>query len=215
MRSSSDALRHLLLKISRERANRNAPPPYSSVPPPAAMSEMSMATEYRDIRRSDEDGEPAPITITLDTAIIINGNRNTVVLPSGAGSPTMPTSSHADDTTTPTTTASSASSSSSSSSSPRPAQSLRQAKLTHMAILIIAALNQAGGLSADGGRGRPISIVVNAGVRVSGNDNVITMGSSTPRRQAFKAPEQPPVPKEARKRRASSTPAIQLKGDGN
>jgi hypothetical protein len=116
------------------------------------------------------DDPVVPITITIDSSIDVFGNNNTVILPS-ATSPrgTTPCPSTESDDSASSATATSS-------------QQIRAAKVGQMAAIIIAALKQAGGLTDDLGRTRPIEIGIKSGIKIDGKNNTICTGETQPRR---------------------------------
>ncbi|KAJ5191149.1 uncharacterized protein N7498_010134 [Penicillium cinerascens] len=115
------------------------------------------------------DDPVVPINITIDSSIDVFGNNNTVILPS-ASSPKgiTPSSTDSDDSMSSATATS--------------AQRGRAAKIGHPAAVIIAALKQAGGLTDDLGRTRPIQIGINSGIKIDGKNNTVCTGERQPRR---------------------------------
>ncbi|KAJ5134049.1 hypothetical protein N7448_000928 [Penicillium atrosanguineum] len=109
----------------------------------------------------DWEDPAVPITIIIDSSIDLFGNNNTVILPSRAAS------------TTSTTPSPSADSEDSGSSTPSTSQRIRAAKVGSMAAVIITALKQAGGLTDDLGRSRPIHISINSGIKIDGKSNTV------------------------------------------
>jgi hypothetical protein len=96
--------------------------------------------------------EPAPINITIDNSVAVTGNDNTIVLPeSGANPPITPTSSTGENRTSP--------------------------PVGSVAAIIVAALNRANALRDESGVLRPINIQINSGIRVDGQNNVISRGA--------------------------------------
>ena len=115
--------------------------------------------------------DPAvPILITIDSSIDVFGNNNTVILPSRAAPATS------------TTPSSSTDSENLGSSTPSTSQRIRAANFGSMAAVLIAALNQAGGLTDDLGRTRPVHIGINSGIKIDGKSNTICNGYTQPRR---------------------------------
>lgn len=111
-----------------------------------------------------------PITITIDSTIDVFGNNNAVMLPSRAGSPKH---------TTPCPSIDPEDSGSSGTST---SQRVGAASAGSVAAIIIAALKQAGGLTDDLGRTRPVHIGINSGIKIDGKSNTICIGDMQSRR---------------------------------
>ncbi|KAJ5608411.1 hypothetical protein N7537_005030 [Penicillium hordei] len=182
----SDSLRHHLNKLAEVRANRNtsiststptststpgtAPPPYTlSVTRPSGTTVMSVDQNDMD------DPWASPINIYIDNSITVTGDENTILVSSGADSPTDPTHQGAQ-------------------GSPR---------LSSIAAVIIAALNRANALHDDMGYPRPINIRALAGIRVNGQNNNICVGGEVQKSQNETANGRAEE-RNRRKRRASS-----------
>ena len=183
MQPPSDTMRQTLQKLAEVRASRNAtsttaPPPYTlSVHRPTGMSVMSLD-------QSDEsdplyEEEPlSPITIHIDNSITVTGNNNTIVLSSGASSPTNPTNP----------------------------ENRNSSRLSSLATVIIAALNRANALRDVSGVPRPVNIKVNSAIRMDGNNNTIPQaGVPKPKPEYVDAGVGDDI---AQKRRASSVRAV-------
>lgn len=170
MRPPTDSLRHQLQKLAEAQMNRTSStnvPPYSSIPPRRSFIMTPSPTMMDDSKWED----PAvPILITIDSSNHVFGNDNTVILPSRAAPLKVTTASPSID------------SENSGSSTPSTSQRIRAANFGSMAAVIIAALNQAGGLTDDLGRTRPIHIGINSGIKIDGKSNTICTEYTQPRR---------------------------------
>ncbi|KAJ5570396.1 uncharacterized protein N7459_009826 [Penicillium hispanicum] len=195
---SLDLLRYQLYNLTAEaRARRTSAP--SSAPPPYSYLRPEMTT-YDPIDIIMEDpawdpqwDEPTPVNILIDNSVEVIGNGNKVILPSRAGSPTVgkpPADAESDDDTA-----------SSSTSSPPSTKKPRVNPVTQIAATIVAVLRQAGALTDEQGRLRPINVSVKTGVKVHGCNNMFSTQEPVPR---------PVFPCEntgaGSKRRASSEP---------
>ncbi|PGH08245.1 hypothetical protein AJ79_06031 [Helicocarpus griseus UAMH5409] len=201
----SDSINQQSLKLaelvaSLRSQNRHAPPPpptYAvAIAPTASVTDYSFA----DIGDDDEECAPmTPITIKVDTSIDIEGQGNTIVIPTSIGA----------------TSSEEASTSTSSQTSPlQQLQQQRQAKSAQMASTIISALKASGVLDdRETGRQRPVEVMVNSGIRIRGVRNVVCAG--VPKKPDVNqagngdssAEERESSSSGGRKRRASSQPA--------
>ncbi|KAG5205849.1 hypothetical protein GTR04_5843 [Trichophyton interdigitale] len=186
----SDSLAHQNLKlaevlasIQKQTAAAAPPPPYAAT---ATTATPELLGEFED-DEEDDSSSLAPIVIKIDTSISIDGQNNTVTIPSASED------SHSD------------------AQSPVPSiqqlqqlqqlQQRRQAKSAQLASAIISALKSAGALDdRETGRQRPIEVDVNAGIRITGNSNMICPGAR--KRSASDLVSGQPD----RKRRAQSEP---------
>jgi hypothetical protein len=128
-----------------------------------------------------DDPWASPINIYIDNSITVTGDENTILVSSGADSPTDPTHQGAQ-------------------GSPR---------LSSIAAVIIAALNRANALHDDMGYPRPINIRALAGIRVNGQNNNICVGGEVQKSQKSQKSQNETANDRAeesnrRKRRASS-----------
>lgn len=194
----SDSISHQNFKLAEFIANlrqsqhidrRVPPPPYAPTPSLVPNHEDTLAESEED----DEDNTTAsPILIKVDTSITVNGQGNTIMIPT---SPTNGSGeSHNTQAHSPTSTTQNAQVSQ--------LQQQRQVKSAQLASCIVAALKSSGAFEeTDSRRSRPIEISVNAGISIQGDKNVICAG--VPRR----AESNQDVEITGRKRRASSVSA--------
>ncbi|KAK2748714.1 hypothetical protein FQN57_000295 [Myotisia sp. PD_48] len=206
----SDSLNHQNLKLAEFIASLQKktslpapPPPYAANALDPKSNDTAAATVLNDVDEyGDDDGAYlAPIVIKIDTSICIDGQGNTIAIPSSIGSPSSP-----DETNTPIPVEPSSPAPTDPATAVQQLQQLqqrRQAKSTQLASAIISALKSAGVLEdPETSRQRPIEINVNAGIRIKGHANVICSGTqkrSTQTKGAANAPLD-------RKRRAQSEP---------
>ncbi|EFQ98868.1 hypothetical protein MGYG_01883 [Nannizzia gypsea CBS 118893] len=159
----SDSFAHQNLKLAEVLASLQKqtaaapPPPYAAT---ATTATPELLGEFED-DEEDDSTSVAPIVIKIDTSISIDGQNNTVAIP----------------------TASEDSQSDVQNSAPsiqqlQQLQQRRQAKSAQLASAIILALKSASVLDdIETGRQRPIEIEVNAGIRITGNSNMVCPGA--------------------------------------
>lgn len=174
----SDSLAHQNLKLAEVLASIQKqtaaaaaaatapPPPYAATATTATpvpsnnITAPELLGEFED-DEEDDNSSLAPIVIRIDTSISIDGQNNTVTIPSSSED------SHSD-----------AQSPVSSIQQLQQLQQRRQAKSAQLASAIISALKSAGALDdRETGRQRPIEVDVNAGIRITGNSNMICPGA--------------------------------------
>jgi hypothetical protein len=161
----SDSINHHSLKLAEFVANLqtqvNAPPP-----PPLYISTLAIPISEESLENTDENDEGldiAPISVKIDTSINIDGQGNTIVIPTSvaAGAEEFQSSSAA---AIPTAT----------SLPLQQPQLQRHVKSAQLASTIIAALKTSGALQEkDTGRLRPIEIIVNSGIHIKGSKNIL------------------------------------------
>ncbi|KAL2360457.1 hypothetical protein RJZ56_006683 [Blastomyces dermatitidis] len=217
----SDSINHQNYKLaefvaSLRSQNRLVPPQ----PPPtyaAAIAPAPVEDAFADIIDDDDEESTAmgPITIKIDTSIDIEGQGNTIVIPTSIGASTS------EEPQTSTSTSTSPSSSPSRSSLPAaggnsPLQQLRQqrqVKSAQLATTIISALKAAGIMDhMESGRQRPVEVNVSSGIRIRGDRNVVCAG--VPKRPELShagcsdslSDEQEELSRRGRKRGATSQP---------
>jgi hypothetical protein len=174
----SDSINHHNLKLAEfltglqnQPAMAAPPPPYDAARPLGSISSeetLGLVSEAEDYGDSI-----APIVINIDTSIHVDGEDNTVIIPSSmsSGQEDAPASATAETSPTPPCTPT--------TTQQRPQQ--RQTKSAQLATSIIAGLKFSGALEdPESGRLRPIEINVNAGVHVRGNRNVVCAGTRKP-----------------------------------
>ncbi|EFE39868.1 conserved hypothetical protein [Trichophyton verrucosum HKI 0517] len=194
----SDSLAHQNLKLAEVLASIQKQTAAAAAPPPPYAATATTATpvpsnnitapellgEFED-DEEDDNLSLAPIVIRIDTSISIDGQNNTVTIPSSSSE-----DSHSD-----------AQSPVSSIQQLQQLQQRRQAKSAQLASAIISALKSAGALDdRETGRQRPMEVDVNAGIRITGNSNMICPGARK-RSSSDLVSGQPD-----RKRRAQSIP---------
>ncbi|KAI5293356.1 hypothetical protein KEM55_007148 [Ascosphaera atra] len=172
-------LAEVLENLRRERRAEVPPPPYHEA------ADAGETTDVYDTDELDEEDErPAPVSILVDTAIDIDGQGNTVVLPLPLTGPSLeekrasrsasPQSPQQDSHEEPEQ---GAQAQQEARSNLQTFQQHRQAKSAQLMSAIITALENSGILTdKENGRRRPIEIQVNAGLRVRGERNVVCAG---------------------------------------
>ncbi|KAK2797826.1 hypothetical protein FQN50_009070 [Emmonsiellopsis sp. PD_5] len=191
----SDSINHQSLKLaeffaslrssqSQNRLSVPPPPPYAPPTTSSSFPTMPVAIEdsFADIEDDDDEATSlAPIMIKVDTSIEIEGQGNTIVIPTSNGGMGM---AGDEATSAPTSTSSSpAPSSSSPLQQLQQLQQQRQVKSAQLASTIIAALKSSGVLEdKESRRQRPIEVNVNAGIRIRGDRNVVCAGAGVRRR---------------------------------
>ncbi|KAJ5757882.1 uncharacterized protein N7511_006576 [Penicillium nucicola] len=179
----SDSFRHQLQKLAEVRANRNNPPPT----PPPAYTLSACLPDGRTVMAIDpnQEEESGPIIIRIDNSISVNGEDNTVIVPSGA-----------------TRAATQTEADSCSANRPTP----RHTNMSSTVTAIIDALNRVNALCDMSGNLRTLEVDLNAGIKIDGRNNTICMGN------VAKVPQpktQAPAVRQnlGHKRRATSEPA--------
>ncbi|CAG8156797.1 unnamed protein product [Penicillium salamii] len=153
MKPPSDALRHSLQKLAEARANRSTTTtPTSSVPPPPYTLSVSRPTGTRTMTVDRLDDYYYAEEPSPITIQIDNSIDVT-----GNGNHVMLPS----ESSTPTT-------------------SEGRNSTPSLAGVIIGALSRANALRDEAGAARPINITVNSGMRIHGENNVITRGAPKP-----------------------------------
>ncbi|KAM5469794.1 hypothetical protein MauCBS54593_004348 [Microsporum audouinii] len=168
----SDSFAHHNLKLAevlailrKQTAAPAPPPPYAATAGPSNVNAAGLLGELED-DESYEDSPLAPIVIKIDTSISIDGQNNTVAIPTSVGTGVEDSQSPASDVP------------GLSIQQLQQLQQRRQAKSAQLASAIISALKAAGALDdTETGRQRPIEVDVNAGIRIIGNSNEICSGS--------------------------------------
>ncbi|PGH02141.1 hypothetical protein GX51_04845 [Blastomyces parvus] len=221
----SDSINHQNYKLaefvaSLRSQNRLVPPQ----PPPtyaAAIAPAPVEDAFADIIDDDDDEESAamdPIIIKIYTSIDIEGQGNTIVIPTS-----ISTSASEEPHTSPSGSTSPSPSPSPSYSSSLPAaggnsplqqlQQQRQVKSAQLASTIISALKASGIMDdKESGRQRPVEVNVSSGIRIRGDRNVVC--ASVPKRSELShagspdslSDEQEQSSRRWRKRRATSQP---------
>ncbi|KAF3492011.1 uncharacterized protein GIQ15_01528 [Arthroderma uncinatum] len=199
----SDSFAHQNLKLAEALASLRKQTVAPAPPPPYAATAATASSELLGEFEDDEDDENlplSPIVIKIDTSISIDGQNNTVAIPTSMG-PGEDSQSPTSDVPSPSTATGL------SIQQLQQLQQRRQAKSAQLASAIISALKSAGALDdRETGRQRPIEVDVNAGIRITGNSNLICPGT---RRKAGPEPVSTialPTEKLGRKRRAQSEP---------
>ncbi|KAK2836823.1 hypothetical protein FQN49_006686 [Arthroderma sp. PD_2] len=196
----SDSFAHQNLKLAEALAGIRKQTAAPAPPPPYAAAASSASAELLgEFEDEDDDSLPlAPIVIKIDTSISIDGQNNTVAIPTSMGSGVEDNQSPASDVPSPST---------STGLSMQQLQQRRQAKSAQLASTIISALKSAGALDdKETGRQRPIEVDVNAGIRITGNSNLICSGTRRKAGQDSVSTLALPAERLGRKRRAQSEP---------
>ncbi|EEH37050.1 hypothetical protein PAAG_07468 [Paracoccidioides lutzii Pb01] len=210
----SDSINHQSLKLaefvaslrSQNRLAYAPPPPYtiSTVP---TLTDDSLA-DIVDVDDEDEEETPsmAPIIIKIDTSIDIEGQGNTIVIPTSIG---RSTAEEAPSIIFPS------SSQTSEKCLLQQLQKQRQFKSAQLASTIISALKTSGVLDdRETGKQQPVEVNVSSGIRIRGDRNVVCAGvpkkeELTPAESEDSSSEKGPSSLSSewgRKRRASSQP---------
>ncbi|BCS00743.1 uncharacterized protein AKAW2_51084S [Aspergillus luchuensis] len=176
------------------------PPPYS----PSAHNPQK-ELEAEDASSHGETDQPSLIIIHIDASMSIQGNANSIILPS-APAPAPASALNTKASPAPIL------SSTSTSTVPQSTPCQRHSKLTDMATSIITALHRTGHLNSDSNptdhssaatdriTSPPPSVTlhINTGIKILGSGNVICVGMGGQRAMGMNVPR--------RKRRASSEP---------
>ncbi|KAI1948737.1 hypothetical protein LOZ12_004148 [Ophidiomyces ophidiicola] len=196
----SDSIGHQNLKLAEFVTNLQSQAPLPAPPPPYIASHSNI-----DLFDDDEDDETLalpPIVLKIDTSITIEGQENTVAIPTSVdgGNPIA-----AEATTQ-------AQPSSTSAGAMQQLQQQRQAKSAQIASSVVTALKACGVLDdIDSGKTRPIEINIDAGIHIKGAKNVVCSGM----RKRLDATTLSPsalvtdIPLAGRKRRVQSEPPEQ------
>ncbi|EEH17112.1 hypothetical protein PABG_07199 [Paracoccidioides brasiliensis Pb03] len=208
----SDSVNHQSLKLAEFVASLRSQNRLASVPPPPytvstvpTLTDDSLADIVDD---EDEEETPsmAPIIIKIDTSIDIEGQGNTIVIPTSIG---RSTAEQAPSITFPS------SSQTSEKSLLQQLQKQRQFKSAQLASTIISALKASGVLDdRETGKQQPVEVNVSSGIRIRGDRNVVCAGvpkkeELTPAESEDASPEKGPSSLSSewkRKRSASSQP---------
>ncbi|RAH61813.1 hypothetical protein BO85DRAFT_434464 [Aspergillus piperis CBS 112811] len=174
------------------------PPPYS----PSAHNPQN-ELEAEDASSHGETDQPSLITIHIDASMSIQGNANSIILPS-APAPASALNTKASPAPILSST--------STSTVPQSTPYQRHSKLTDMATSIITALHRTGHLNSDSNPtdhssaatdritspSPSVTLNINTGIKILGSGNVICVGMGGQRGMGMNVPR--------RKRRASSEP---------
>ncbi|KLJ13866.1 hypothetical protein EMPG_11210 [Blastomyces silverae] len=218
----SDSINHQNYKLAEFVASLRSQNTLVPLQPPptyaAAIAPAPVEDAFADIIDDDdeESTDMGPITIKIDTSIDIEGQGNTIVIPTSIGA--SASEEHHSSTSTSTSPSSSPSHSSSlpavSGNSPlQQLQQQRQVKSAQLASTIISALKAAGIMDdKESGRQRPVEVNVSSGIRIRGDRNVVCAG--VPKRPELShagssdslSDEQEELSRRWRKRRATSQP---------
>ncbi|EGC41987.1 conserved hypothetical protein [Histoplasma capsulatum var. duboisii H88] len=217
MQPPSDSINHQSHKLaefvaSLRSQNSLAPPQ----PPPTyaiATARTSLEDTLGEIVDDDDDDEESaaivPIIIKIDTSINIEGQGNTIAIPTSMGAST----SEEPPASIPTSKLHSTSLPAGGSSPLQQLQQQRQVKSAQLATAIISALKTSGIMDdKETGRQRPVEVNVSSGIRIKGDGNVVRAG--VPKRSELSHvgnsdssfDEKEELSGRWRKRRASSQP---------
>jgi hypothetical protein len=162
----SDSINHHSLKLAEFVANLQTQVNAQPHPPPPYVWTSAIPINDQTLGNTDEDDEGldvAPISVKIDTSINMDGQGNTIVIPTSIGAEVEEFQSPSA-AAIPTATS-------------LPLQQLRlqrQVKSAQLASTIIAALKTSGALQEKNtGTLRPIEIIVNSGIHIKGSKNIL------------------------------------------
>lgn len=160
----SDSINHQNLKLAEFVAGLQNQARLPAPPPPYTAAAQLNDQPLGEFEDDEDDGMPLPpVVLSIDTSITIDGQANTVAIPTALG-----VGSEEDQAESPATT---------SNSFTQSLQQQRQAKSAQIASSIVSALKSCGVLDdGEGGRTRPIKININAGLHIKGARNVVCSG---------------------------------------
>ncbi|CAG7928415.1 unnamed protein product [Penicillium olsonii] len=175
MKPPSDALRHSLQKLAEARANRTT----TTLPPPPYTLSVSRPTGTSVMTVDQLD--PGDSYYPEESTPIIIQIDNSVNVTGNGNTIMLPASG-------PHTPAN---------------ESRSSPQMGPLAGVIIGALSRASALRDDSGAARPINITVNSGIRVHGENNVVSRRTTKPEAESTNTRGSEKI---AQKRRASSEP---------
>ncbi|PYH29747.1 uncharacterized protein BO87DRAFT_390734 [Aspergillus neoniger CBS 115656] len=199
----SESILHQFHKLAESQEDSDQtntitpPPPYS----PSAHN-LQKELEAENASSHGETDQTSLITIHIDASMSIQGNANSIILPSApAPAPVSTLNPQASPASIPSST--------SASTVPQSSPYQRHSKLTDMATSIITALHRTGHLNSTDNSGAAaenliaspspsVTLNINTGIKILGSGNVICVGMGGQRGMGMNVLK--------RKRRASSEP---------
>ncbi|QSS63811.1 hypothetical protein I7I51_00871 [Histoplasma capsulatum] len=185
MQPPSDSINHQSHKLAEFVASLRSqnslappqPPPTYAIATARTSLEDTLGDTVGDIVDDDNDDEESaaivPIIIKIDTSINIEGQGNTIAIPTSMGAST----SEEPPASISTSKLHSASLPAGGSSPLQQLQQQRQVKSAQLATAIISALKTSGIMDdKETGRQRPVEVNVSSGIRIKGDGNAVRAG---------------------------------------